>query len=108
MRYECILRYGINSGHEYRFAALTRRENGAIHECERMVEMTVANMVDHAGLGGRVVQGAHPTDPNAVVVALMRDGGVTYKTVTYRPVDRTPTPDDGLGDALLASLYALA
>lgn len=105
MRYECILRYGVNSGHEYRFA-VTRRVNGAVAECERMVATTHENMTDHAN-GGRVAQGAHPTDPNATVVALMlTDGRVSYKTVTFRPADRPSTPDDGLEDALLASVLA--
>jgi hypothetical protein len=106
MRYECILRYGVNSGHEYRFATV-RRENGAVKECDRMVATTVENMTDHAN-GGRVVQGAHPTDPNATVVVLMLpDGTTSYKTVTYRATDRENTTDDTLGDALLASLVAL-
>lgn len=105
MRYQVILRYGINSGHEYHFASV-RRENGAIAERDRMVASTVENLTDHAN-GGRVVQGAHPTDPNAVVVACIHlDGVVVYKTVTYQAVGRPNTDDDGLEDALAASLIA--
>ena len=70
-----------------------------------MLATTVENMVEHCH-GGRVVQGAHPTDPNAVVVAAIHaDGPTVYKVVTYRPIDQNT--DDGLEDALVASLVAL-
>ena len=105
-RFEAVLRYGIDNGHEYIFST-TRRENGVIAECNKMVAETVSNMTMHAN-GGRVVTGSHPTDPNAVVVALIQPGLVTYKTVTYRPVVRPATTDDGLEVALAASLAALA
>lgn len=108
MHYIAILRYGVNKGHEYEFAR-TRRENGAIKEVEKMVDITIENMAEHAN-GGRVVSGSHPTDPNAVLLALiLTDGQVIYKTVTYRPerpTVRSPTEDRELSDALAASLLA--
>lgn len=106
-RFEAVLRFGIDKGHEYVFAS-TRRENGAIAECDKMVAETVSNMTEHCH-GGKVVVGSHPTDPNATVVAAVHPNGgpVVYKVVTYRPVVVGASDDDGLGDALLASLYAV-
>lgn len=110
-RFVSILRFGIDTGHEYHFAR-TRRENGAIAECDKMVIETISNMTEHVGRGGRVVSGSHPTDPNAVIIAAIHDGGPTvYKVVTYRaerPIVPEPTEDDSLADALLASIMALA
>ena len=85
MSYVVILRYGTDpGGHEYVFAR-TRRERGAMAERDAMVAGTRKNLSEHSGPGGRVVQGAHPTDPNAiVVVALRADGQDVFKTVTYR------------------------
>lgn len=105
MRYEVVLRYGVNpKGHEYVFARV-RRENGAEAERDSMVTMTIENMLEHCH-GGRVVQGSLADDPNAVVVAAVHpDGRTVYKVVTYRPAVRPE--DDRLGDALVASLVAL-
>jgi hypothetical protein len=104
-RFEVVLRFGVNRGHEYRFARV-RRENAAIAERDRMVEGTIENMTDHCH-GGRVVVGSHPTDPNAVVVAAIHpDGGpVVYKVVTFEAINRDA--GDSLEDELLASLTVL-
>ena len=107
MRYEVVLRYGVNSGHEYVFTR-TRRLNGALKERDAMVANTVANMVNHAEDGERVVQGTHPTDPHAVVVAQVLGDVTVYKVVTVRDTRPTPDPDPDLTDALAASLIALA
>lgn len=105
-RYQVVLRYGVNTGHEY-VVTRTRRLNGALKERDAMVANTVANMVTHADEAERVVTGAHPTDEHAVVVAQLLDDVTVYKVVTVRDTRPEPTPDTDLTDALLASVYAL-
>lgn len=107
-RYEVIER---RDGHE-RVHTVTRRENGAIAERDRLVQSTYENDTRHASkVGGRCVQGPEGhRDPNAIVVGYYdRDGKVYNTVITFRRVGGKPEPDPDVDpEPWLASIIAFS